>query len=99
MSAIHNGSPAGSSASLNTFASLRATILTVGCLTGVLSLPNPACSEGTFEAEFIFDPALESHGHVHASCIIECPNGDLRAVWYENGTRLPSPYFHNEGCG
>ena len=46
-----------------------------------------------YEAQFIFDPEIESHGHVHASCIVECPNGDLRAVWYENGTKLPPPYY------
>lgn len=48
-----------------------------------------------FESELIFDPdqTAEPHGHVHASCIVECPNGDLRVVWYENGRELPSPYF------
>ena len=56
-------------------------------------LSNAAVTPVSFEAEVIFDPALESHGHVHASCIVEGPNGDLRAVWYENGTRLTAPYF------
>jgi predicted neuraminidase len=46
-----------------------------------------------YEARSVFDPTVESHGHVHASCIIECPNGDLRTVWYENGSPLPAPYF------
>ena len=51
-----------------------------------------------FESGPIFDPeqAIEPHGHVHASCIIECPNGDLRAVWYENGRNLPAPYFNEQ---
>jgi len=49
-----------------------------------------------FESSFIFDPEKESHGHVHASCVVECPNGDLRAVWYENGRELPPPYFSKE---
>lgn len=49
-----------------------------------------------FEEQFIFDPATDSHGHVHASAIVECPGGDLRAVWYENGNRLPSPPYYNE---
>ncbi len=44
----------------------------------------------TYHNELIFDPAVQSHGHVHASCIVECPNGDLLAVWYENGPQLPS---------
>ena len=59
-------------------------------------LSSGACAQGEFEAGFIFDPAVESHGHVHASCIIEAPNGDLRAVWYENGTPLPPPYFSKQ---
>jgi len=50
-------------------------------------------AQALYEATFIFDPEAESHGHVHASCIVECPNGDLRAVWYENGTPLPPPYY------
>ena len=44
----------------------------------------------------IFDPEKEDHGHVHASCIVACPNGDLRAVWYENGPTLPAPYFSEQ---
>ncbi len=59
-------------------------------------LSSGACAQGEFEAGFIFDPAVESHGHVHASCIIEGPNGDLRAVWYQNGTPLPPPYFSKQ---
>jgi predicted neuraminidase len=51
-----------------------------------------------FESELVFDPeqAIEPHGHVHASCIVECPNGDLRAVWYENGRELPAPFFDEQ---
>ena len=49
-----------------------------------------------FEADAVFDPEVESHGHVHASCIVECPNGDLRAVWYENGSPLQPPYFSEQ---
>ena len=51
-----------------------------------------------FETELVFDPeqAMEPHGHVHASCIVECPNGDLRVVWYENGRELPEPYFNKQ---
>ena len=43
-----------------------------------------------YEAEYIFDHKVEPHGHVHASCIVECPNGDLRAVWYENAPPFPT---------
>jgi len=52
--------------------------------------------QAIFESTLIFDPEKENHGHVHASCIVECPNGDLRAVWYENGQELPPPYFLKE---
>ena len=48
------------------------------------------------EEAFVFDPQVQSHGHVHASCIVECPNGDLLTVWYENGPRLPEPYFSGQ---
>jgi predicted neuraminidase len=57
---------------------------------------NGLAQDPLFESQFIFDPAGESHGHVHASCLVECPNGDLRAVWYENGTALPAPYFSEQ---
>ena len=57
-----------------------------------LSLTVPASAEVLYEEGFVFDPEVESHGHVHASCIVECPNGDLRVVWYENGPPLPEPY-------
>ncbi|MCA9411889.1 MAG: exo-alpha-sialidase [Candidatus Omnitrophica bacterium] len=46
-----------------------------------------------FESEIVFDPEKIDHGHVHASCIVECPNGDLRTCWYENGTLMPEPYY------
>src|SRR5713226_7408450 len=35
-----------------------------------------------YEAELIFPP---EHLHNHASCIVECPNGDLLVCWY-NGS-------------
>jgi predicted neuraminidase len=67
--------------------------LAIGLLASAGLLSDGAYARALFEAEFIFDPSVESHGHVHASCIIEEPGGDLRAVWYENGTPLPPPYF------
>ena len=60
------------------------------------TLVSPAVAAPFFEAEVVFDPATGEHGHVHASCIVECPNGDLRVVWYENGTPLPEPYFSRQ---
>lgn len=56
----------------------------------------PVQAGALFEAESVFDPTVESHGHVHASCIVECPNGDLRLVWYENGSPLKGPYFDKQ---
>ncbi|MGH9373122.1 MAG: exo-alpha-sialidase, partial [Vicinamibacterales bacterium] len=32
-------------------------------------------------------------GHVHASSVVETPNGSLLAVWYENGPKNASYYF------
>jgi predicted neuraminidase len=49
-----------------------------------------------YEETFIFNPAVESHGHVHASCIVECPNGDLLAVWYENGPKFASYEYQGD---
>jgi len=46
-----------------------------------------------YETSFIFDPDKEDHGHVHASCIVECPHGDLIACWYENGDKLPEGFY------
>ena len=62
------------------------------------SLPasNVLASDILYEEEFVFDPAVESHGHVHASAIVQCPSGDLRVVWYENGPPLPSSRYYNE---
>ena len=39
---------------------------------------------------FIFS---DPRGHVHASSIVETPNGSLLAVWYENGPRSQAHYF------
>ncbi|MDQ1257227.1 MAG: Neuraminidase (Sialidase)-like protein [Candidatus Hydrogenedentes bacterium] len=70
------------------------TLMAAFALTSVMM---SAADEAPFcEAAMIFDPEAESHGHVHASCVIECPNGDLRAVWYENGTPLPPPYYEGD---
>jgi hypothetical protein len=52
-----------------------------------------AAAESVFEPHFIFDPEAEDHGHVHASCIIETPQGNLIAVWYENGPNRESYYY------
>ena len=60
----------------------------------VLAIPFEAAAEAPLsEEQFVFAPKDLGHWHVHASCIVECPNGDLRAVWYENGTPMPKPFF------
>jgi len=63
----------------------------MGCLLMAADAGKPL-----FDSALIFDPAQESHGHVHASCVVLCPNGDLLAAWYENGPRLPEPHFSGE---
>ncbi len=68
-------------------------ILTSGILVLVLLCSTYVCAEPFFESEYIFDPQKQSHGHVHASCIVECPNGDLLAVWYENGEPRDDYYY------
>ena len=43
-------------------------------------------AEISTKGEFIFRPDKEKHGHTHASCIVECPDGSLLACWYEGET-------------
>lgn len=54
----------------------------------------PALGQGVFEEAFLFDPQGAPHGHVHASCIVETPEGGLLAVWYENGVDLGAGYYN-----
>lgn len=53
-------------------------------------------TEAIYKEQFIFDAEKDPRGHVHASCIIETPNGNLLAVWYQNGKMLPNHYYNNE---
>ena len=69
-----------------------AAMVTTGCLL----IAGVAAAAPLYQADFIFDPDAQDHGHVHASCVVESPNGDLRAVWYENGPKLPPPYFSGQ---
>ena len=43
-----------------------------------------------YRERFIFQ---SGRGHVHASSIVETPEGSLLAVWYENGPSNPGYYF------
>jgi predicted neuraminidase len=75
----------------------RLSAMFVASLFGAsLAAANVLASDVLYQEQFVFDPAIGSHGHVHASAIVECPNGDLRVVWYENGTPLPSSRYYNE---
>ena len=49
-----------------------------------------AQAAAVYAERFIF---ADDRGHVHASSIVETPNGSLIAVWYENGPRNPAYYF------
>jgi len=70
-------------------------ILSIACLLPIALFA--AGAEGPlFESDLVFDPGGGEHGHVHASCIVECPNGDLRVVWYENGAPLPDTYYSKD---
>ncbi len=44
---------------------------------------HPALAQAQKEDRFIFLPDSLKHGHTHASAVVECPNGDLLACWYE----------------
>jgi hypothetical protein len=71
----------------------RFFVLLAGMLT---TMHMAAADDAMFEAEMVFDPAVVSHGHVHASCITQYPNGDLLVVWYENGDELTPEYFSKD---
>jgi predicted neuraminidase len=70
---------------------LRPAWLLAVCI--IASAAQPIYAEPIHKERLIFDPEVESHGHVHASSIVECPNGDLLAVWYENGPDRPEYYY------
>jgi len=44
------------------------------------------CGQSKVTGQFIFLPDSLRHGHTHGSSIVECPNGDLLACWYEGKT-------------
>ncbi len=43
-------------------------------------------AQSSFHEEFIFNPDKIKYDHVHASSIVECPDGSLLACWYEGTT-------------
>jgi predicted neuraminidase len=63
----------------------------VVALAGALAASSPIAGTPPLHRErFIFSG---DRGHVHASSVVETPNGSLLAVWYENGPPDPAYYF------
>jgi hypothetical protein len=46
-----------------------------------------------YRERMVFDPTDHRHGHVHASSIVQLADGEMLAVWYENGPDLPDQYY------
>jgi predicted neuraminidase len=46
----------------------------------------PSQSQTGFHSRFIFPADSVKHGHAHGSSLVQCPNGDLLACWYEGRT-------------
>ena len=57
-----------------------------GFVTSLFVAFNISWADISLKGEFIFKPDKIKHGHTHASCIVECPNGDLLACWYQGET-------------
>jgi len=55
-------------------------------IVGVFIFISTSYAQISITGEFIFKPDKLKHGHTHASSIVECPNGDLLACWYEGET-------------
>lgn len=73
---------------------MRTYSLLLAILSLLLTACQPLLAESLFEEGLIFDPdRVEGHGHVHASCIVETPEGNLLAVWYENGPHRDAYYY------
>lgn len=66
-------------------ASIAGTIALLGALLAAHEAPAPASERRDV---FVF-PDTPSRGHVHASTLVELPNGDLLVAWYENGPQHP----------
>jgi predicted neuraminidase len=70
-------------------------------LTGALSICAAAlclcarAEEPFLEGELIFEP---EHWHAHASCIVEAPNGDFLACWFQGSGERKSDDVKIEGA-
>ena len=58
------------------------TLISIGLIILARGGQTRAADAPLYEPELIFPP---EHLHNHASCIVECPNGDLLVCWY-NGS-------------
>lgn len=58
-------------------------------------LPTLADEKPLYEEALIFPP---EHWHNHASCIVECPNGDLLTCWYNGSGERNSDDVKIEGA-
>jgi predicted neuraminidase len=59
------------------------------CAGVFVTLPGSATAP-IYVERFVF---TTDRGHVHASSVVETPNGSLLAVWYENGPKNDAYYF------
>jgi len=57
---------------------------------GAAAAPGPRAETALHREHLIF---AGDRGHVHASSVVETPNGSLLAVWYENGPASEAYYF------
>jgi predicted neuraminidase len=64
---------------ISSFASYVTGILGWCLVLFALAVPAQGQTAPPYESELVFRP---ESWHNHASCIIECPNGDLLACWY-----------------
>jgi predicted neuraminidase len=64
-------------------------VLSIGLIAG-FATSLPQAETALHRERFIF---TAGRGHVHASSIVETPNGSLLAVWYENGPANDAYYF------
>ncbi|HEV3484406.1 MAG TPA: hypothetical protein VG106_03290, partial [Vicinamibacterales bacterium] len=65
-------------------------LLFAGTIGIAVTAATPSDTTPVHRERFIFS---EGRGHVHASSVIETPNGSLLAVWYENGPRSDAFYY------
>jgi hypothetical protein len=65
-------------------------VFVVALATGVCGAEEPF-----LEGEFIFTP---EHWHAHASCVVEAPNGDLLACWFQGSGERTADDVKIEGA-